>query len=280
MNDIRSTLIRNLHRIEGEHYELRDGETQQQFITLMLQHIGAPDPALRDKLIYPTFHEWITREKLTESELRGLLNTLISESHLFYQIGSDGDQSVYTRTFSALQIALIVRRHRLNPFLNRTEFVQLKDSLIRYCKEEKDLRGYVAVEGWAHSAAHIADVLAELVQCHESDATVQLEVLTAIQGILQNGKQTLGEEEDERIASIVDVILEKELLPSQTIADWIDGLVQCGSWPKSRAQAIARVNGKNMLRSLYFRRERQGRAQDLSAVIQAAEAALNRFAIR
>jgi hypothetical protein len=273
-------LMTDLQRIEKEQYQLREGECYQDFLTLMLQFIGDPQPELRGDLICTTFYEWIPEEgRLTETELRSLLAVLTDEQHLFYHIGSESDESVFTRAFSVLPIGLIVGCHRKQPFLDDAESQHLKHSLLRYYKEEKDLRGYLPVEGWAHSAAHGADALLELVQCPESDAAVQLGVLAAIQGMLHNGQQTFIEEEDERIVSIVDTMMDKGLLPQQEIANWISGLTHCVDWPRSRGQMIARVNSKNFFRSLYLRRGQISRGNVLDAAILAGEAKLNRFAI-
>lgn len=270
----------DLQRIEDEHYQLREGEQLEDFVTLMLQYIGDPQPELRDELIYPTFYQWIHQEnRFTEAQLRKLLAVLTDEQHLFYYIGNEGDQTVFTRAFSVLPIALIVQRHRKQPFLNQVEFQHLKHSLLRYYREEKDLRGYLSEGGWAHSAAHGADALEELVQCPQSDAAVQLEVLDAIQRMLHNGEHIFSEEEDERIASIVDTMIDQDLLPQQELAHWIDGPAQCVDWPRSRAQVIARVNSKNFLRSLYFRKGQDSRGKIVASAILAAQNKLNKFAI-
>ncbi|ASS64940.1 MULTISPECIES: DUF2785 domain-containing protein [unclassified Paenibacillus] len=279
MNDTRTQLRHKLQRVEKENYQLREGESREELIAQMLRFIGDPDPELRDGLIYPTFYVWMTEERLTEEEWRCLLQQLADENHLFHHIGSDGDQTVFTRTFSVLPLALIARRHSRKPFLDRAGYELLKHSLLRYYREEKDLRGLLPEEGWAHSAAHGADALKELVQCPESDAAVQRDVLAAIQGMLQNGSHIFGEEEDERIASILDAMIGNGRLSQAELADWITGLSTCLDWPRSRAQAVARVNGKNLLRSLYFRRGQEGGGNALAAAILEAEAGLNRFAV-
>ncbi|MFS0921376.1 DUF2785 domain-containing protein [Brevibacillus sp. 179-C 1.1 NHS] len=280
MSDTRTKLKLDLQRLEQEQYRLREGEQLQDFVGLLLQYIGDPDPELRDNLIYPVFYYWILDEnQLTEAQLRSLLRELTDEQHLFYQIGNDGDPSVFTRTFSALPIALIVRRHRQKPFFELADFLHVKDAMLRYFQEEKDLRGYLSEGGWAHSTAHGADVFVELVQCQESDEAVQREVLRAIQGVLDNGKHIFNDEEDERLASIVDTMIDKNLLPEHELTDWINGLARCVELPKSRTQVIARVNSKNFLRSLYLRRARDSRENELAAAMLAAVTKLNRFAI-
>ncbi|HBZ81637.1 MAG TPA: alpha/beta hydrolase [Brevibacillus sp.] len=280
MSEIKQQFVRDMERIAANQYQLDAGEKPGDFVELMLQYIGDPDPQLRDESIYPTFYAWIHREnKFTEGELRRLLLVLTDEQHLFYQIGSAGDDSVFTRTFSVLPIALILGQHRKQPFLDQTDFEHVKRALLRYYRGERDLRGYVPEGGWAHSAAHGADALDELIQCPESDEALQLEVLDAIAGMLHNGAHIFCEEEDERMATIVHMMLGKELLPIEQIADWINSLAECGNWPRSRSQRIAQVNSKQFLRALFFRKTGpQGCDQRVASAIVGAEAKLNRFA--
>lgn len=77
--------------------------------------------------------------------------------------------------------------------------------------------------------------------------------------MLHNGRHIFSDEDDERLVNIVDTMIDKELLPHQEIADWISGLAQCCNLPRSRSQVNARVNSKDFLRSLYFRRGQDGR---------------------
>ena len=280
MSDIRLKLMEDLQRIEENEYQLGEGEQHQDFLPLLLQYIGDPHPELRDNLIYPMFYMWIKEEnRFSEEELRSLLTVLTDENHLFYNIVSEDDQSVFTRTFSALPIALIIQHHRKNPFLNQEEIEQLMQVMLRYYKEEKDLRGYLSVGGWAHSASHGADVFVELVQCEESSVAMLREVLVAISGKLHNGIHIFSDEDDERLVNIVDTMIHKELLPHQEIANWISCLAQCCNLPRNRSQVIARVNSKNFLRSLYFRRGQDSLGNELNTAILGTEAKLNRFSI-
>lgn len=280
MRETRTKLMQDLQRIEKNEYQLCEGEQHQDFLPLLLQYIGDPQPELRDNLIYPMFYMWIKEEnRFSGEELRNLLTVLIDENHLFYSIGSEEDQSVFTRTFSVLPIALIVHRHRQNPFFNQVEIEQLMHAMLRYYKEEKDLRGYLSVGGWAHSVSHGADVFVELVQCEESNEAMLREVLVAISDMLHNGRHIFSDEDDERLVNIVDTMIDKELLPHKEIADWISDLAQCCNLPRSRSQVIARVNSKNFLRSLYFRRGQDSRGNDLNTVILGTEGKLNRFSI-
>lgn len=274
----REQLMIDLQRIEENDYELRSGEDIKDYVKLMLEHIGDPEPVLRDELIYSTFYKWINEKHwFNDAELRELLWILLDEQHLFYHIGNKEDLTVYTRTFSVLVVALILQRHREMAILDSSEFIKVKQGLIRYYEEERDLKGYMEKEGWAHAAAHGADALDELVLCSESDAEVREEVLTVIQKMLYNDQYIFREEEDERIATIIVTIIDHHLLPQQSITDWILNLAQCGSWPRSHSQYVNRINTKNFLRSLYFRLLLTEKNMDIVEVLLKTEKNLNEF---
>ncbi|OMD51735.1 hypothetical protein BSK65_01670 [Paenibacillus odorifer] len=278
MNDTREQLIIDLQRIEENDYELKSGEQLRDYVKLMLEYIGDPQPKLRDDLIYSTFYKWINEKQwFSDAELRELLLILLDEQHLFYYIGSKEDQAVFTRTFSVLIVALILQRHREQAFLASAEFTNVKEALIRYYEEELDLRGFMPEEGWAHAAAHGADALDELVLCSESDAAIREEVLAVIQRMLYNDQHIFSDEEDERIATIVATMIDHHLLPQQSIVDWIRNLEQCGGWPRSRGQYVARVNTKNFVRSLYFRLLPLKNNPAMVEVLLKAEMNLNEF---
>ncbi|WP_445667166.1 DUF2785 domain-containing protein [Paenibacillus sp. FSL E2-8871] len=278
MNDNREQLIIDLQRIEENDYELRSGEQLRDYVKLMLEYIGDPQPKLRDDLIYSTFYKWVNEKQwFSDAELRELLLILLDEQHLFYHIGSKEDQAVFTRTFSVLIVALILQRHREQAFLDSAEFTNVKEALIRYYEEEQDLRGFMPEEGWAHAAAHGADALDELVLCSESDAAIREEVLAVIQRMLYNDQHIFSDEEDERIATIVATMIDHHLLPQQSIVDWIRNLEQCGGWPRSRGQYVARVNTKNFVRSLYFRLLPLKNNPAMVEVLLKAEMNLNEF---
>ncbi|MEK4236388.1 DUF2785 domain-containing protein [Paenibacillus sp. FSL H7-0714] len=278
LNDTREQLIIDLQRIEENDYELKSGEQLRDYVKLMLEYIGDPQPKLRDDLIYSTFYKWINEKQwFSDAELRELLLILLDEQHLFYYIGSKEDQAVFTRTFSVLIVALILQRHREQAFLASAEFTNVKEALIRYYEEELDLRGFMPEEGWAHAAAHGADALDELVLCSESDAAIREEVLAVIQRMLYNDQHIFSDEEDERIATIVATMIDHHLLPQQSIVDWIRNLEQCGGWPRSRGQYVARVNTKNFVRSLYFRLLPLKNNPAMVEVLLKAEMNLNEF---
>jgi len=274
----REQLKLELRKIQGNQYMVTEGKDPWDYVLQMLDHIGDIDSELRDDFIYNTFSDWIEmKEFFNEEQLRYILSILMDQEHLFYQIGSDGNDSVFTRTFSALVLVLVLIRHRKNALLSVDEFTDIKNKLIEYYTSEKDLRGYIQKSGWAHAAAHGADVMDELIQCRECNEDMIKEILHAFKKILHNGTYILHNEEDERICRVVFRIMKGNLLPSQTIVNWLEELSEFVEWQSDRMQYIARVNSKNFIRCLYFKTMHYDSESDLINVILNVEEKLNRY---
>ena len=165
-----------------------------------LTHLGSPDLELRDELIYTTLARWIVdKAYFSEVELRDFLQTSLDDQHLFFCLGDEEDDSVFTRSFSSLVIACILERHRKAPFLDEAVIGEVKARVTSYLNQERDLRGYVEGKGWAHAVAHAADVLDELVQCPEVDAAGVLELLACIRESACTPLYVYVHDEEERL---------------------------------------------------------------------------------
>lgn len=205
-----------------------------------------------------------------------MLIGLLDADHLFFHIGDDGDNSVFTRTFSVLVVVLILIRHRRRPFLDMEMFSAVKAKLISYYEQEKDLRGYHDDYGWAHGAAHGADAMDELVLCEESGEAVCIEILDAVKKVLWNGRYPFYSEEDERIARVVYRMMKKGSVPADIMDNWIKGLADIDT-QKTRTWYITRVNSKNFIRSLYFKITLYNCKTEFLNTLVETEKRLNRF---
>ena len=195
---------------------------------------------------------------------------------MFYQIGSDGDDSVFTRSFSVLGVVQILYMHRKKAFLNMNEFNNLKNKLIEYYTSEKDLRGEIPMTGWSHGGTHGADVMDELIQCCESNEYVVQEVLNAFKKVMYNGKYILCEEEDERISVVFFRMIKMKLISNQSMINWLNELTECIEWQQDRMQYVTRVNSRNFIRCLYFKIMHYDNTLDIIDEIFRIEGKLNR----
>ena len=144
-------------------FKPEDESAVNELIPAMLAHIGSTDPELRDDLIYVAFIRWsMTYELIPPETLRDIFNTLLDEGHLFFGFGERDTDSIFTRSFSALWLPPILIAHRKKGFLTQKDIQNTHAKLLRFLREEKDRRGFVADKGWAHAIAHAGDALDDL----------------------------------------------------------------------------------------------------------------------
>ena len=231
----------------------------------MLAHIGNPDGELRDKLIYSTFYQWCEEKAVVSTtQMRHILDTCISDTHLFHGIGESGTDSVFTRAFSSLLINIAFCVHYEQPFLSVKDIQDVKAAVLRYISEEKDYRGYIDGKGWAHAVAHIADALLAVAGVEkaadiEGDYSIgregMQEVLHAVKFLVCNKEHIYSAEEDERLVIPFMVVTDSKALTTQELIDWIDSFNMANNqyWKGDMpADYYSYVNRKNFMRSLYF----------------------------
>lgn len=271
-------LKHHLTTIQANQYATTDVDVPT-ITEAMLSHIGDPDPELRDDLLYPTLARWI-RTVLDAGEKRMVLHRLLDEHHLFYEMGVQERDSVFTRTFSLLALAVLLYHHRETPFLSADEVQLVLTRVLDYAREEQDLRGYTGTTGWAHSTAHLADVLDELALCEEIGAEGVHQILQTIQQTMTTSATSYHHEEDERMAYATLTLFGRGVLPEAACTEWITGLP--AAIPPRQPFTIEgyrqRVNLKQYLRSLYFQATHKGIAEGFRPAILSAARELSLFA--
>ncbi len=250
----RDSLITYLNSLRENKYKVSNRNDLKVYISLMLKYIGDKDSVLRDDLIYTTFNKWILKYKyFNENEMINILNTLMDKEHLFFKIGHKNDDSVFTRSFSVLVICLILQRHRERAFLSENEFACVKNSLLNYFNDEKDLRGYVENFGWAHSVAHGADGFFEITLSKECNEELSINILDSVKNKLLNGYYIFCHEEDERIVNVINVIYTRKLISRERFETWLIFITKCLDSFTGYKKYVCKVNIKNFIRSLYFK---------------------------
>lgn len=223
----------------------------------MMQHIGSPDPVLRDELIYMTLATWIGQNIFSDEQLKHLLNLALDDEHLFYRIGEQGTDSVFTRTFSVLILPPILSVDRQRSFLQHEDMARVLERLTTYLKGEKDVRGYVEDKGWAHAPAHAADAVEDLAQSPYLESADLQELLQALSiKVMESGVAYIYDE-DQRMAQAVVTILSRNLIEQAELAAWIE-LLQTERNGEAKddktLQEISQMslNIRMFMQSLYF----------------------------
>lgn len=243
-----------LNSIRNSNYQLTDDTSKKKITNLMLKYIGIIDPELRDDLIYMTFYHWIVADKdfYSNKELFEISRIAIDDQHLLYKLGEKGMDSVFTRTFSVLLVSLILHVDRERNFISKNLFDTIKETLFRYLQEERDIRGYVPVKGWAHGVAHAADAVGELVyQKYITEDDIE-ELLLLIRYKMSINDDIYKCQEDERMADSVVQIINTGLISEEKINDWLVSFKEIISKCDFVKDRHTIHNIKVFLKSLYF----------------------------
>ncbi len=230
-------------------------ETVSDLISVMLEHIGSPDAELRDELIYSAFADWIyTQRLISPDNSHSILSCVLDERHMFYHIGEERNDGVFTRSFSVLLLPLLLIVHRDQPYLSPDEINEIKTKLLQFLFLEKDKRGFVEGKGWAHAVAHSADALDELALCDEIGKQDLIEILAGIRPVICDPYIVYAYGEEERLCTAVLSILKRGLLSIEEVNKWIESFSELVLGEvRIPGKIIMRTNVRNFLQSLYFR---------------------------
>lgn len=220
-------------------------------IQFMLQNIGTTNAKLRDELIYSGFCELILNDALHEEQLTYILKTCLDDQHLLYRLGRfDGEDAVFTRSFSSLVIVLCLMRDHERPYIKEDLLQNVMKISHKYFINEVDFRGYIPHKGWAHSVAHSSDLLAQLIVDpqfhHYISVTECLNVLKRWATL----STPLIDNEHERINQVITALLDKGL-STHELSQWLIEL-QSVSHPDYYTTYRMQWNVDKLIQSLYF----------------------------
>lgn len=236
-----------------------------------LDNIGSTDSELRDDLILSFLNFMIQENVLTDEEVKHIVFELIlSENHLFYNIGSENDDSVFNRSFSVLLLECALYRHNATGgnLFKKDEIIRIYENVIKYLKEEKDVRGYVRIKGWAHSVAHTGDVLAALATFTNIGEAELTEILEEIRNKISINYYAYVNNEEERLIVAVISVMERKVIGDEKIINWIKSFHDIGKTGVYPEDHNLICNHKGFLSALYFRLKRREETQCFLSAIE------------
>ncbi|WP_179884857.1 DUF2785 domain-containing protein [Bacillus sp. AFS015802] len=256
-----SLLKEKLRKIDFNHPDSLKGMDLDQLLNEMIIHIGSTDGELRDQLIYTNFYRFMEGNYLSSEQMSFLLDTCMDEHHLFFGIGKREDDSVFTRAFSSLVLAVLLNKDRAQPFLSADKVHKAIEASFLYLEAEEDTRGYVDGKGWAHSIAHGADYLVEGIRHPAFPSELHQRCLNVIKGcLLKDGAYM--DEEDGRLFFAIEALLEKEM-NAESLFVWIKELSELvNKHFKEEGYSYLfyrkKMNIENFFKTCYFRLKWQG----------------------
>ncbi|WP_055679686.1 DUF2785 domain-containing protein [Secundilactobacillus kimchicus] len=170
---------------EGTLTRIEDGD-----LLNLLNHLKSPDPAIRDKGVYFLFNDLMQQKVLTQDQLRLAVRYLSSDQVLFSHITEPENEAVYQRSFAVLILSLVLYADRVSyHVLTADEISAVVDQIACYIILEKDTRGFIGSNGWAHVYTHIGNLLDELA---DRDSLTRADKLFLMATLIERYKQLDG----------------------------------------------------------------------------------------
>jgi hypothetical protein len=274
-----------LKSIAAHSYAVPAGDSVQRLLPEITEGLGSPVSDLRETSL-DVLWEWTTRGTLSDDQLVALGEQMVG--NLLGGLGEKDTDSVFLRAFSGLIVGLVVAYDQARfdgelpgqPFLTREQVLDwLQRSMIWY-QAEADLRGYVTGgKGWAHAAAHGADMLRDMA-CSRHLGSVERKAILglSVERLLTPAGLPWLFNECERLAVAVYAALLRLELEEAELMAWLAPLTRAPggmSWRSALLDGTradyeegnrARVNVKDFLRSLFFQVKLQARHQDANLI--------------
>lgn len=234
-----------LLEMQKTEFEVPEGVDAKALAEDMVKHIGDTDPVLRDDLILTCLWILIEYDDITVEQQREILEELLSDRHLFANVGENEGDKVFDRTFSILIIGALVSK------FEDLDYGDVLDRVLDYGHKEVDLRGYVADKGWAHSTAHMSDTLGHLAKHKLATADSLKRILALIHEKMSGNELAYVFGEDERMARATETVFLSGKLSQEEIIDYIKSFKNVEG--EYIDVCVCNHNTKSYMRSLYFR---------------------------
>jgi hypothetical protein len=214
--------------------------------------LGSTDPVERDETAYAILATWVS-EGVYDDLLAGLGDGMAMG--LLRGLGESGTESVFRRSFSALVLAECIRRDNTMSLLPSDKILEWGDKVTGWLVRERDVRGFVPDQGWAHAVAHGADavgVLAESPRFGLNELTVLLDVIA--DRVLEPTPTPLSAGEPDRLARATMSLLRRRLVPLRMIEPWLARLTAAASAevPVGQDPFLTTGNPEAFLRALHL----------------------------
>ena len=245
-------LLAYLEEQKQNEYKFKDAD-KLKLVYLLIENIGVIDGHLRDDIIYPNLAHLLHDDHLEEAVLEEVLELLIGDKYLHFDLENFIEFSVLTRSFTTLQLVILVYKHNKDNVISERLIRNLYDSFIDYFDKEENLQGYKETVGWMHSIAHAADLFAQLVKVETFAETELKTILNAITKKLKTKEYFFVHDEDERMVNAVMNAIERDLLDKDFLKGWVYDFANYHKIKEYPEAYYLTNNIKNFLRSLYFR---------------------------
>jgi hypothetical protein len=207
--------------IVDSQYALPKGANAAALVDELTNSLGSTNPELRDTFGYEIVATWVYRDgRLSPAELEALRRKL--QANLKIGLGNNGDDSIFLRSFSALDLSIVAAYETKTPYMSPDAFRDLLNAALDYLAGEKDLRGVDAEKGWMHATAHTADLLRFLARSSKLTIPDQTRMIEGIATKLDTAGEAFTHGEHERIARVLLSLVMRPDFKQKPLVAWIE----------------------------------------------------------
>lgn len=240
-----------LDTIKQSNYQL-DSVNLDELLQFLLEHIGHQNSVNRDDLVYPVLAHLLHDDVLDSKVLRQVGLQFITEEFLFYDMENTQEYSVLTRSFTLLQLAILIYKHNQLSIFTDEEYEKITFAVLHYFELEQDYRGYNATVGWMHSIAHSADVFVQIFKGKQLSLDYYKRFLNELVRVFQTSSMQLIHNEEVRMIRAILVLFEGDIVPEE---EWSLFFKKITDYPDTQEylQTLHMTrNVTNLLQTLYF----------------------------
>ena len=241
-----------LESIKKSKFNFEDVD-KQALLDLLMISIGDENPHVRDDLVYEILAHLFYDQVLDEKTLEVYMLKLASDDYLSFDLENTHEHSVLKRSFSILQLVILVHVHIRDHIINQKIISNVFDKFLDYFLNETILTGYDAKVGWIHTVAHSADLMKALMQVPSFDQTHIKKIFQAVSLKMKNHQHLYAFNEDERIADALLIGIKRNLLTNEYRDQWLKDFSHIDDVFELPDDVILKKNIKQVLRSLYFK---------------------------
>ncbi|HSK27493.1 MAG TPA: DUF2785 domain-containing protein [Jiangellales bacterium] len=208
--------------VAAEGFRVPEDAALDELTAELVSMLGDPDPHVRDELGATMLSTWVA-EGIYDELLSGLGDGLAMG--LRSRLGENGTDSVLRRSYSAAVLTAVVARDNAVGLLHPTTVLTWADRGVAWLLGERDLRGFVPQRGWAHAAAHGADLLGTLAASRHLGADELAVLLDVVADrLLAATPHRLVDGEPDRLAFATMSLLHRDLVTGDVVEPWVDRL--------------------------------------------------------
>lgn len=210
--------------IVANEYRVPDKSNAMELMRTLVTFSSSPDPELRDTIGYETFWRWVHLSgSFSAHELDEVRASLVKNVRV--GLGEQDTDSVFGRSFAMLLLKELAAKDLKTPFLTDETFAELLLLSSESLAQERDLRGYVAMKGWAHATAHAADLLRALARNPRLRREQILIIANAVVERARASRTVWSWGEDARLGAVLATLASRPDVPITFFEGWTSVLL-------------------------------------------------------